>query len=281
MLDLRFTKMQACGNDFVIVDDRIGALVGMESEVSQRVCQRRLGIGADGLLILRNGSQAGYFRMVFVNSNGLIGEMCGNGARCLSAHIQRLGLADKALVLETGNGLVHVQFLDNQRIELTLPAAGPVRTDVAIQWGGRQWLFDAVDIGPPHAVCFVDTVADLAALDVPRIGSDVRHHAAFAPRGCNVNFAAVEGEVLHVRTFERGVEDETLGCGTGATATVLVARLRWGASAPTVVITRSEEELDVALDDPTGSLKLTGGAHLVADGTLSPALLRGLVSRSL
>ncbi len=277
MLDLRFTKMQACGNDFVIVDDRVGALVARESEVSRRVCQRRLGIGADGLLILRNGSQAGHFRMVFVNADGLIGEMCGNGARCLSAHIRRLGLADKALVLETGNGLVHVRFLDNERIELTLPAAGPVRTDIAVQWGGQQWLFDAVDIGPPHAVCFVDTVADLAALDVARIGSDVRHHATFAPRGCNVNFAAIDGGVLHVRTFERGVEDETLGCGTGATATVLVARLRWGPSAPTVVITRSGEELDVALDDAAGSLRLTGGAHLVADGTLSPTLLRGLV----
>lgn len=278
MLDLHFTKMQACGNDFVVVDDRVGALVGLESQLAQRICPRRLSVGADGVLILRSGTQSGHFGMVFVNADGLIGEMCGNGARCLSAYIRRLKLADQKLVLETGGGSVHVRFLDHQRIELSLPAAGPVRADIGVQWNDRLWLFDAVDVGPPHVVCILGSVAELMALDVPRFGSMVRHHANFAPRGCNVNFAAIQGAALHVRTFERGVEDETLGCGTGATAAAIVARRRMGYAAPTVIITRSGEQLDVGIDDSTERLRLTGGAHFVADGSLAPELLRGLIA---
>jgi diaminopimelate epimerase len=272
-----FTKMQACGNDFVVIDDRAGVWAGRESALALRVCQRRLALGADGMLLLREGRQPGHFGMVFVNADGSIGEMCGNGARCLAAFIRRAGLAQQALVLDTDAGDVKVRFLDEQQIELTLPPAGPLRADLRVTWGGRDWLFDALDVGPPHVVCLLPDVAALAALDVTGFGQMVRHHALFAPRGCNVNFVAVDAGLLHLRTYERGVEDETLGCGTGATAGVLVARRQLGLTAPRSVLTSSGETLTIDIDQGDGHLRLTGGAHFVASGELAPELLSSWV----
>lgn len=277
-MKLPFTKMQACGNDFVVIDDRAGSLCGVESALAQQICQRRLSIGADGLLILRdNSSSAGHFGMVFVNADGLIGEMCGNGARCLAAYIQRAGLASSSLVLDTGAGPVPVQFGSGNTIALELPPAGPIRPDQIVAWRGENWRFDAVDVGPPHVVCLVDSLPALEALDVVHFGRFVRKHALFAPRGVNVNFVAVLGGRLHMRTYERGVEDETLGCGTGAVACVLVARSRLGLQGPQTVVTRSGESLEVHLDHDGSGLRLTGAAHFIADGILATDLLHDLL----
>ena len=271
---IAFTKMHACGNDFVVIDDRAGALLGIESALAQRICPRRLALGADGLLVLRDGSRPGCFSMVCVNADGSIGEMCGNGARCLAAFIRRSGLAPDSLVLETGAGEVPVHFPDEQHIELTLAPASDLRTGLVVNWQGRDWVFDALTLGPPHVVCLVDDLDTLEALDVVRFGRVVREHALFAPRGCNVNFVALHQERLHLRTYERGVEDETLGCGTGATASVLVARRRLGPGSPRTVVTRSGELLDIDLAD-AAALQLRGGAHFVADGQLASELLHG------
>lgn len=271
---IEFTKMHACGNDFVVIDDRAGALLGIESALARRICPRRLALGADGLLVLRDGSRIGCFSMVFVNADGLIGEMCGNGARCLAAFIRRSGLAENSLVLETGAGEVPVHFPDEQHIELTLAPASDLRTGLVVNWQGRDWVFDALTLGPPHVVCLLDDLEALEALDVVRLGRVVREHVLFAPRGCNVNFAAMHQGRLHLRTYERGVEDETLGCGTGATAAVLVARQRLGPGSPQTVVTRSGESLEIAIAD-SATVQLRGGAHFVADGHLTPELLQG------
>jgi len=269
---LAFTKMHACGNDFIVIDDRDARLAGRESALAAALCHRRKAIGADGLLLLRGGPQPGQFGMVFVNADGLVGEMCGNGARCLAAYIRRSGLAGERLTLLTGAGAVPVEFA-GQDIVLHLPPASPIARTETIEWAGQAWRFDALDVGPPHVVCFVPSPAALAEVPVLALGRHVRHHPAFAPRGCNVNFVARARDRLLLRTYERGVEDETLGCGTGATAAALVAHHRWGTLAPVTVQTHSGECLTIDFPPALTALTLRGRAHFVSTGEIDPGLL--------
>lgn len=266
---LAFTKMQACGNDFIVVDDREHRLLGQESLLAQHVCHRRFGIGADGLLVIRPGRQNGHLGMVFVNANGLEGEMCGNGARCVAAYARRHHLVNTpTLRLDTLAGEVLVTFDPQGLIRLCLPPPGALHPGTDIEWGGRVWHFEAIDVGPPHVVCWLDSVDTLQSLDAVTLGRVVREHPAFAPRGCNVNFVALNAHGhLHMRTYERGVEDETLGCGTGACASALVGYAQRGMPPDITVITRSTEPLHVRLDHPDG-IELAGGAHFVAQGHL-------------
>jgi len=273
-MSLAFTKMHACGNDFIVIDDRAGRFAGAETELARRLCRRRLAVGADGLLLLRASPAPDRFGMVFVNADGLLGEMCGNGARCLAAWLRRAGLAGADSRLETLAGAVPVRF-DGAAITLELPPARLLRSDVAIPWQGRDWLFDEVDLGVPHVVSFVADRAALRQAPVIALGRHVRQHPQFAPRGCNVNFAALEGGRLHLRTYERGVEDETLGCGTGATAAVLAAQRRFGLPAKVEVVTCSGESVWIE-HAPDAPPQLSGGAHFVADGRVAPDLLDGL-----
>lgn len=271
-----FAKMQACGNDFIVMDDRTEQFAGLESALAQRLCQPHLGLGADGLLLLRNGDAAGYFGMVFVNANGLIGEMCGNGARCLAAFIYRTLLVTQTLVLQTMMGPVPVRFEGADNILLDLPAAGPVRSGIAIDWQGQDWLFEAVEVGVPHAVIFLPDLSALEQLPVDALGRHVCHHPAFAPRQTNVNFVAMQDGRLHLRTYERGVEAETLGCGTGATAAALLAHQHLGLPWPVEVVTRSGEALQIDFEPASGSLKLSGSAHFIASGHIEAGLLSNL-----
>ncbi len=275
-MTLAFTKMQACGNDFVVIDDRTGLWSHLESELARLVCQRRFGIGADGLLILRAGTQPGEFAMRFINADGLVGEMCGNGARCLAAYLHRAGLAGDALVLESGAGPVRADLSQMPTVRLTLGPVTTLRTGIALPFGGQNFEWEEVDAGPPHVVCIMPSIEALATLELVPLGRFVRHHPAFAPGGCNVNAVAIAPDgSLHLRTYERGVEDETLGCGTGAVASAAVARRQLGSPALLRVITRSGEALEIDLSlaqSPT----LTGPARFVADGHLHPTLLEGL-----
>ena len=271
-----FAKMQACGNDFIVMDDRAEQFAGLESALAQRLCQPHLGIGADGLLLLRKGDAADHFGMVFVNANGLIGEMCGNGARCLAAFIHRAALATQALVLQTEIGPVPVHFENTDKILLDLPAAGPIRRNITIDWQGQNWQFEAVEVGVPHAVIFLPSVAALEQLPVEALGQHVCHHRAFAPRQTNVNFVAQQGGRLRLRTYERGVEAETLGCGTGATAAALLAHQHFALPWPIEVVTRSGETLQIDFESASGLLKLSGGAHFIASGYIEADLLNDL-----
>ena len=271
-----FAKMQACGNDFIVMDDRAEQFAGLESALAQRLCRPHLGLGANGLLLLRNGDAANHFGMVFVNANGLIGEMCGNGARCLAAFIHRAILAKQALVLQTMVGSVPVRFEGADNILLDLPAAGPVRSGITINWQGKDWLFQAVEIGVPHAVIFLPDLSALEQLPVEALGRHVCHHPAFAPRQTNVNFVALQEGRLHLRTYERGVEAETLGCGTGATAAALLAPQCWGLHWPVEVVTRSGEVLQIDVESASGLLQLSGSAHFIASGHIEAGLLNNL-----
>lgn len=273
-MTLEFSKWQACGNDFIIIDDRATAWLGRESRLAEALCRQHFAVGADGMLILRKGNGPGEFQMVFVNANGLPGEMCGNGARCLAAYIRRAGLADASLRFLTPAGPVRVDIESEQRIVLDLPPAGTPHFDVTLDWQGQRWTFDAIDVGAPHAVHFLDSRTALAAVPLEPLGRYARHHAAFAPRGANIHFVACESGALYLRSYERGVEAETLGCGTGATAAALLAHRRFGLRAPVTVHTSSGETLQIGYADDHSALTLAGGAHFVARGVVTPAFLK-------
>lgn len=268
-MSLAFTKMQACGNDFVVLDDRNRNLAGSESALARRLCHRRFGLGADGVLIVRNGRTPGAFDMTLINADGLQGEMCGNGARCVAAWLRarNMGGAD-AVTLETLAGPVNAAFEPHGLIRLTLPPPGTPSPPQMIGFGGRPWTFWALDVGPPHVVTVLDGLDALAAAPVPALGRHVRHHPLFAPRGCNVNFAApAPNGRLHLRTYERGVEDETLGCGTGATAAAIVCRTLGLSGTRVDVVTASGDAMSIDLGTP-GAPTLAGTAQGVAEGRL-------------
>lgn len=211
--------------------------------------------------------------MLFVNADGLEGEVCGNGAGCLAAFIRRAGWAGDALVLATAAGAVPVRFLDDGRIELTLAPPRLREIGHRIEWQGRDWCFDALDVGPPHVGCLLD---DLPSLEALNLGPVVRRQGHHAPRCCNVNVVAVQQGRLHLRTFERRVEAETLGCGIGAVAAVAVLRQRLGEGAPSTVVTRSAEPLQIEFS--AAAVRLTGGAQFIADGHCAAGLLQGLAA---
>jgi diaminopimelate epimerase len=209
---VHFSKYHGTGNDFVMIDGRDQDTSLLSSKAIQRLCDRRFGIGSDGLIVLEDSERAD-FRMRYFNANGREGSMCGNGGRCITAFAKHLGLCDSEANFEGIDGRHTASLLPDGMIRLKL-----------INVKGISELDDGylLDTGSPH---FVKFVQDLEGLDVGLDGKNIRHQARFAPGGVNVNFVesgSAPGQIS-VRTFERGVEAETYSCGTGVTAAAICA----------------------------------------------------------
>jgi len=234
MKKFEFTKMVASGNDFVVIEGKPAA--GGLRKLAKNLCDRKFGIGADGLLILEKTKKADA-RMRIFNADGSEAEMCGNGARCAALFLEK-----KQAALFTGAGLVQTQLLENNvRIKLTEPKN--IKLDIPLRAAGRRIKVNFINTGVPHVVIFV---YDVDKIDISHIGPLVRNHALFKPAGTNVNFVEVKGNnSIKIRTFERGVEDETLACGTGSTASALVFALKKNLDKFVKVHTHSGEVLKV------------------------------------
>ncbi len=209
-MQINFFKYQGTGNDFIILDNRTGLYDGLQTAQISRLCERRFGIGADGLMLL-NASEGYDFAMKYFNADGRESSMCGNGGRCLVKFAFHCGLARSTYRFIAIDG-EHEAEIDTQsmvRLKMRdVTAITPVNDDAVL------------DTGSPH---YVKTVADLLSYDVYSKGKDIRYSNAFQPNGINVNFVEQQADdEIMVRTFERGVEDETLSCGTGVTAAALV-----------------------------------------------------------
>jgi diaminopimelate epimerase len=248
-MNLPFAKMCATGNDFIVIDDRAGRFDRDDEAGIRRLCTRRLSIGADGLLLLVPDPELD-FAMVYFNSDGREASMCGNGARCIAFFAHRAGAAGREMTFRSRSG-VHEAVLhgiDGDRADVAVTMGDPVdhRPDRRIELDGRSLRVGSVDTGVPHAVLRVE---DLDAVDVRGEGRAVRHHAAFGEAGANVDFVEFRGgDTIRVRTYERGVEDETLSCGTGAVASALMAASWEGFAAPVRVETASGEVLVVGFE---------------------------------
>ncbi|MEX2117133.1 MAG: diaminopimelate epimerase [Bacteroidota bacterium] len=271
-MKLSFTKMTGAGNDFVVMDNRDGRIRDA-SALARAVCERHFGIGADGLLLLEN-SDAADFRMMYYNADGSYGGMCGNGGRCIAHFAYANGIAGVEQTFEALDS-VYRASVNGQIVELSMKQPSKIRTDIMLRTSAGAIGCNFVDTGSPHVVILLGEDAPgkpgLSSIDVVRVGREIRQHPEFAPEGTNVNFVKVTGaNQLRIRTYERGVEEETLACGTGSVAAALVASELGLTTGPVTVQVKSDIKLRVDFQkDDAGvynGVKLTGPAVSVFRG---------------
>ena len=265
---LGFTKMNGAGNDFVLADNRSKQLKVTREQVA-RICDRHRGVGADGLiLVVPCTSGRADWAWEFYNSDGSEGEMCGNGARCFARFVQRLTGVEGGFTFETGAGIVRAE-LNHDRVTVNLTSPRDMRLNEELPLSTGKHVVHSVNTGVPHAVLFVSD-ADQAM--VQQLGPEIRWHPRFAPRGTNVNFVQVLGpDQIRVRTFERGVEGETLACGTGVTASALVAARIHSFKSPMKIQVQGGEQLEVSFQIEGGAfadVRLSGPAEFVFEGQI-------------
>ena len=269
-MDLRFTKMNGAGNDFVVVDNR-SRQFSLDGPAIARLCDRHRGVGADGLLAVEPADGEADFRMRYYNADGGEAEMCGNGARCFARFAARLmPVKPDAVSFETPAGVISARLAgDLVSLDMGRPTAHREPRSHGIGGDGVEIHF--LNTGVPHAVVFVP---DVESVDVVSLGRAIRHHEAFAPKGTNANFAQVlaPGKLL-LRTYERGVEGETLACGTGVCAAALLHALAQNIPSPVDVTVRGGDTMRVDFtrdaDGTFATAQLTGPADFVFEGIVS------------
>lgn len=266
-MQLKFSKYSGCGNDFILIDNRANFFPLHKPEVIQKLCRRCTGIGADGLILLEN-SEHSHFRMRIFNSDGTEAEMCGNGIRCLMKFAQEKGLNDSIYSIETSLRSLEARIIGEQ-ISVELGAPFDVRWAIPLSIEGCEYSVQHINTGVPHLVLFTN---DLEGFHLAALGPKFRHHSLFSPHGANLNVVQrmPNGEFWN-RTFERGVEGETLACGTGCAAVAVAASKIFQGLPRVLVRTRLQELLEFHLEYDQGEVhKLTmiGSAGKIFDGTV-------------
>jgi diaminopimelate epimerase len=263
-----FFKMSGSGNDFILIDNRDGSLaVGDCVAFARSVCERKISVGADGLFIIEKSEKVD-FRWRFFNADGSEAAMCGNGARCVARFAYLTGIAGTRMSFETGAGIIDAEVRgDIVKVRLTDPYA--LALDEQIRIGNQILFVHSINTGVPHAVHFLH---DLEGFDVFTTGRAIRNHEHYRPAGANANFVTVvDDHTLRVRTYERGVEDETLACGTGSVASALIAALKGLVTSPVDVRVQSGELLRIYFEptvDGFTKVYLEGKAKVVYQGKL-------------
>lgn len=264
---VKFVKAVATGNDFVIIDARRGKPAGPLAAFARKVCDRKRSVGADGLLVVERSRKAD-FRMRIFNSDGSEAEMCGNGSRCIALYAAVHGIAKRVMTIETLAGMLAAS-VDGDRVKVKLTDPRDIKWNFCLMIDKCPYRVTFVNTGVPHTVHFVK---DIETVDVRNLGGHIRYHGEFAPAGTNADFVQVVGRNrIKVRTYERGVEDETLACGTGSVASAVIAAEAEKMSSPVTVETRSGEKLRIHFDMVDGEFRnvfLEGAASLVFDGVL-------------
>jgi diaminopimelate epimerase len=237
MENIDFYKMSGSGNDFIIIDNRkrIVDEVGLMNFVAN-VCRRKMSVGADGLILIEN-ADAVDFKWRFFNSDGSVAEMCGNGARCAARFAYIKGIAGTEMSFETEAGIIHAKVAKDQ-VKIKMPDPADLKTDYALELENSTLSVSSVNTGVPHVVVEADNIDDI---EVVKLGREIRFHDVFDPAGTNVNFVCLQNDdIVAIRTYERGVEDETLACGTGAIACAIVISYKKKIKSPVKVMTRSK-----------------------------------------
>jgi len=266
-MGLEFAKMSGSGNDFIVVDNREGHLGEDRADFARRHCPRRTGVGADGVLLIEPSDEAD-FRMRIFNADGSEAEMCGNGARCAARFAFERDVAPASMSMETMAGPVSAEVSDDT-VTIAIGEVAAVQQAAQLEAQGEVWTVHPVEAGVPHAVIFTH---DVEAAPVEPVGREVRYHPFFQPRGTNVDFVQVLGPgSIRIRTYERGVEAETLACGTGAIASAVVSHARGGAGAPPIAVRVQGGELTIDFRPADGrvvDVRLTGDARFIYTGRL-------------
>ncbi len=258
-----FVKYHGAGNDFILIDDRQLCFPIFQCGLIPALCRRSLGIGADGLILLQPSSRAD-FQMRIFNSDGSEPKMCGNGIRCLIAFIRKLGWENSTCMVETGGGVLQCH-IKNSAIGIYLGYPRTLFKEHFLEAGGNCFTIDVIDTGVPHGVVFVE---DLNAVHFVNVARPIRFHPQFSPEGINVNFAQVlPDRSVAVRTYERGVEEETLSCGTGAAAVGWLAAQRLSSSQPIQIRNKEKTSILEVRSSETAGVELWGEAVHVFEGS--------------
>lgn len=273
---IAFEKMSGTGNDFIIIDNRTAGIpLAEQADFARKICRRMFSVGADGLILIEKSALADFAWNLY-NADGSVAEMCGNGSRCAARFAYRHKIAGRKMTIATLAGIVEAEISPEEedvvRVKMTQPF--DFRLDISLQIGDEERSVAYVNTGVPHAVIFVQED------DVPvkTWGRKVRFHQIFEPKGANANFVKLlpDGR-LKVRTYERGVEAETMACGTGAVAAALFASLLKGIDSPVEVVTSGGDVLTIFFDLHDGpvaeNIFLQGPTRLICTGNLTAEAL--------
>jgi len=265
---LRFTKMNGAGNDFILFDNRTGDIDLDRNQIAQ-LCDRHRGIGADGILLLEKPTNGADFRMRYFNADGGEAEMCGNGARCFARFANKIGGQKVKISFETPAGVISAE-LKGELVTLRMTEPADLRLNVDLPMAAENRTIYFINSGVPHVVIRVAKIDDA---EVRRDGAAIRYHKMFSPTGTNVNFIEKRGpNKIAIRTYERGVEGETLACGTGIVAGALIFAETEDCEGPVTVLARGGDELQVDFErtgDQFRNVTLTGPAEFVFEGTIA------------
>ncbi len=265
---MQFHKMNGAGNDFILLDNRQGEIQLSNVQIEQ-LCDRHRGIGADGLLLLENGAEHTDFTMHYFNSDGGEAEMCGNGARCFARYASLMAGPLQQFTFATQAGTVGAKINADESVTITMSQPHSLKLRQQIEIPGSSFTVHSINTGVPHAVI---ECSDLTNFDVAMYGRLIRNDPAFAPAGTNVNFFEQTGDrSARVRTYERGVEQETLACGTGVVATALVMNELLDCGGPVSVQVKGGDVLEINFQkngDSYQDVTLCGPADFVFSGTV-------------
>jgi diaminopimelate epimerase len=265
-----FTKMSGSNNDFIIVDNRRNS-INQRATLARSVCQRRISVGADGLILVEKSEKAD-FRMRIFNPDGSEAEMCGNGARCAALYgSNRLFRQPrKTLLIETKAGILKAWIIGKDTVKIKMSQPKDIRINFSLKVGKHAHNVSYINTGVPHAVIWVK---DIDKTDVCSLGKKIRYHSCFYPQGTNVNFIKIKDKnSIYIRTYERGVEDETLACGTGSVASAIMAGITKGFKSPVSVYTRGKEILKIYFtkdDETIQDVYLEGKVKFVFEGQIT------------
>lgn len=268
--------MAGGGNDFVMIDNRAGKIVDA-SDLAKRICTRALSVGADGLILVENSVRA-TFRMRYWNSDGSFGAFCGNGTRCAARFAFLNVMAGRKMTIETDAGIVSAEISDGGQVTLALPPPSMFRPKRPLTIGNQTVHGSFLLVGVPHYVIYLRD--ELWSQNIVPLGSAIRRHPDLQPDGgANVNFVTVrDRHSIEVRTYERGVEAETLSCGSGVVASAVTSGLFGKVQSPVTVLTRSGTSYEVLFEIRDGradEVKLKGDARLIYRSTITPETLEG------
>ncbi|MEJ5350449.1 MAG: diaminopimelate epimerase [Melioribacteraceae bacterium] len=280
--NILFTKLTAAGNDFILFDRKLNPSIEMNDAFIQKTCNRRTGIGADGVLLISDSGNYP-FELDYFNSDGTSGVLCANGARCALRYAFISGRINQEKVKFSVNGIEYSgEIIDDKLVKFYLNEPKKIKTNFKIKAAEQLINASYVDVGAPHVVIKISDILknpkrldsyydDINDVPVYQIGKDIRYSKDFEPEGTNVNFIDIQNNVIKIRTYERGVEDETLACGTGSVASALISFMNYDIKPPIKLITRIGETfiVDFNIDNKSfKNLSLTGPAVAVFKGEL-------------
>ncbi len=275
-----FHKYSGAGNDFILFSEKENPSLTLTPEFIRKICRRRLNIGADGVLYIKETKEYD-FDVTYYNADGSTGSLCGNGARCAIRFAVTSEITSSNRVKFTSlNKIYSGELLDKNTVKFELNPPENIKLNFDIDFEGTNITAHFADTGSPHTVFFFDKLKEelqlgknleFENLDVIGIGKKIRFHKRFAPGGTNVNFVKIENGLLKIRTYERGVEDETLACGTGSVAAAVISKLMFGINSPITLVTKSNKHLTVEFDynkEQFSNVNLIGPAEEIFIGTI-------------